>query len=154
MKKYFLLFTILSLTICLSAQETVLSSGSESESSSGKVTYSVGLIHYKEVTGIGGSLSAGTQIPDEVSEVLSIDEFSNSIAKVFPNPTKNYLNVRLNSLDLLKYQLIDLSGRTVTTGELNTLESKIELTSLESSIYIFNILKNNTIIKSYKISKK
>ncbi|WP_299115640.1 T9SS type A sorting domain-containing protein [uncultured Winogradskyella sp.] len=154
MKKIFLIFTLIGFSLQLSAQENILSSGSNNESASGKVTYSVGLIHYKEATGTGGSASVGAQIPFEVSEVLSIDDFSSSVAKVFPNPTDNVLNVHLTSVENLKYQLIDLSGRKVTSGHLNALQSKIELTSLETSIYILNILKDNTIIKSYKISKK
>ncbi|WP_296381873.1 T9SS type A sorting domain-containing protein [Winogradskyella sp.] len=154
MKKIILVFIVFCFTFGLSAQESILSSGSESMSSSGKVTYSVGLIHYKEANGLGGSSSAGAQIPYEVSQVLNIDDFSNSISKVFPNPTENYLNIHLNTIENLKYQLIDLSGRTITLGELNTLQSKIELTSLETSIYILNIIKDNTIIQSYKISKK
>lgn len=154
MKKIIFLFTIVGFAFQLSAQENVLSSGSENESSTGKVTYSVGLIHYKETTGTGGSTSTGIQIPYEVSQVLRVEDFENLVAKVFPNPTESFLNVHLNSVDDLEYQLIDLSGRKVTSGNLNTLESKIELTSLETSIYILNILKNNSIITSYKISKK
>ncbi|WP_299521518.1 T9SS type A sorting domain-containing protein [Winogradskyella sp.] len=154
MKKKLLFLTLLGFALQMTAQNHVLSSGSDSESSAGKVTYSVGLIHYKEATGTGGSLSVGSQIPFEVSETLSIDEFNNLTLKVFPNPTENFLNVHLNSVDDFTYQIIDLSGRTVTSGELNTLQSKIELTSLETSIYIFNILKDNTIVKSFKISKK
>jgi hypothetical protein len=141
-------------TFQLSAQENVLSAGNESESSNGKVTYSVGLIHFKEATGTGGSSSTGTQIPYEVSEVLKVEAFKNLVTKVFPNPTDNFLNIHLNSVENLEYQLIDLSGRNVISGKFNTLESKIELTSLETSIYILNILKDNSIITSYKISKK
>ncbi|WP_299366955.1 T9SS type A sorting domain-containing protein [Winogradskyella sp.] len=153
MKKNLFFLTLLGFTLQIAAQEHVLSSGLDSESSSGKVTYSVGLIHYEEATGTGGSTSVGSQIPFEVS-VLSINNYSNLTFEVFPNPTENFLNVHLNSVDELSYQIIDLSGRRVTFGELNTLQSKIELTSLETSIYIFNILKDNTIVKSYKISKK
>lgn len=154
MKKIILYFAVFGVAFQLSSQENILASGSDGESSSGKVTYSVGLIHYKEANGTGGSTSVGPQIPFEISQILSIDEFSDAIAKVFPNPADNFLNVHLNSLDDLKYQLIDLSGRKVTSGELNSLQSKIELTSLETSIYILNIVKDSTIIKSYKISKK
>ncbi|MCT4628505.1 T9SS type A sorting domain-containing protein [Winogradskyella sp.] len=154
MKKILLCFAIMGFTFQLSAQENVLSAGNESESSNGKVTYSVGLIHFKEATGTGGSSSTGTQIPFEVSEVLKVEAFKNLVTKVFPNPTDNFLNIHLNSVDNLEYQLIDLSGRKVTSGELNKLESKIELSSLETSIYILNIMKNNSIISSYKISKK
>ncbi|MCT4580010.1 MAG: T9SS type A sorting domain-containing protein [Flavobacteriales bacterium] len=154
MKKILLCFAIMGFTFQLSAQENVLSAGNESESSNGKVTYSVGLIHFKEATGTGGSSSTGTQIPYEVSEVLKVEAFKNLVTKVFPNPTDNFLNIHLNSVENLEYQLIDLSGRNVISGKFNTLESKIELTSLETSIYILNILKDNSIITSYKISKK
>lgn len=150
-------FGIALLSCCLQltlAQENVLASGLNTQSSSGTVTYSVGLIHYKEAEGIGGSSSTGVQIPYEVTEVLSVNQFNELVSKVFPNPTENFLNVHLNEVNNLSYQFIDLSGRTVLSGELNKLASKIELTSLEASIYVFNIKKENAIIKSYKISKK
>ena len=155
MKKniFFLIVLCFSWQLSL-AQENVLSSGSEAESADGKVTYSVGLIHYKEATGSGGSTSVGAQIPSEISQVLGVNEFNELISKIYPNPTENFLNVHLNAIENLKYQLIDLSGRIVMSGELSTLQSKIELTSLEASIYVFNIQKDNSIIKSYKISKK
>ena len=145
---------VLGFTINMTAQEHVLSSGLESASTTGKVSYSVGLIHYKEASGIGGSTAIGAQIPNEVSELLSIDDFNSLTIQVFPNPTENFLNVHLTSVDDLSYQFIDLSGREVLLGTINNLQSQIELSSLESSIYIFNILRNNSIIKSYKISKK
>ncbi|MEO1030754.1 MAG: T9SS type A sorting domain-containing protein [Bacteroidota bacterium] len=154
MRKITFYFTVLAFALQMSAQEHVLSSGLDSESSAGKVTFSVGLIHYKEASGPGGSTSVGTQIAFEVSEVLSINDYSDLTLKVFPNPTDNVLNVHLNAVDNLRYQITDLSGRTVTSGELNTLQSKIELASLETSIYVFNILKDNAIIKSFKILKK
>ena len=154
MKLLLIVVSLFCFTFQISGQENVLSSGSEGTSSSGKVTYSVGLIHYKEVTGSGGVSSTGTQIPYEVSQILNVDDFNSSITKVFPNPTESILNIHLNTIQNLKYQLIDLSGRKVTSGELNTLQSKIELTSIETSIYILNIIKENKIIESYKISKK
>jgi len=154
MKNLFLVLALLCFTFQLSAQENVLSSGSEGTSTTGKVTYSVGLIHYKEATGTGGSTSVGTQIPYEVTQVLNLQQFSNATAKVFPNPTDNVLNIHLTSLDDLNYQLIDLSGRNVTSGTLNQLESQIQLNALESSIYILDIIKDSNIIKSFKISKK
>ena len=153
MRKITLIASMLGFLFQMNAQENVLSSASESESSTGKVSYSVGLIHYKEATGIGGSTSVGSQIPFEAS-VLSIDDFNDLSFQIFPNPIGDFLNVHLNSVDNLSYQVVDLSGRVVTTGELNALQTKIELTTLQSSIYVFNILKDNTLIKSFKISKK
>jgi len=154
MKQTLLLLGILGFILQTSAQENILSSGNESVSSTGKVSYSVGLIHYKEATGTGGSSSVGSQIPFEVIEALSIDDFNTITLKVFPNPTDNILNVHLDLLDNISYQIVDLSGRSVISGKLNTLKSKIELSALEASIYILNISKNNSIIQSYKISKK
>lgn len=128
----------------------MLSSGSEGNSASGEVTYSVGLIHFKETTAVVGASTTGRQIQFEVSQVLSINDFSRSITKVFPNSTEDYLN----SIDDLNYQLFDLSERQITSGKLNTLQPKLKLSYLETLIYILDILKNSTLIQSYKISKK
>ena len=56
------------------AQENILSSGGNNETSSGTVNYSIGLMYFKDATGIGGNSFSGMQIPYEIIEQLSIDE--------------------------------------------------------------------------------
>jgi len=150
---------ILCLTFCFVvsfsfSQQTVLSSGNSSESSSGKVTYSVGLIHYKDANGTGGSSSSGTQIPFEILETLSLDEQNLVSLKLFPNPAKDHVYISLRQLEALDFKLLDISGRKISEGQINMLQTKVNLNDLKSSIYILNIYKNNTIYESYKIIKK
>lgn len=136
------------------SQQTVLTSGNNSQSSTGKVTYSVGLIHYKDSSGTGGSSSAGTQIPFEVLETLSLDEQNLVTIKLFPNPAKDFVFISLKQLQELDFQLLDISGRKISEGKINALQTKVNLTELKTSIYILNIYKDNAIYESYKIIKK
>ncbi len=154
MKQHIISFGIMLLCFTSFGQEHILSSGLNINNSNGSVSYSVGLIHYKDASGIGGSTLVGSQLPFEVSELLSVQDLASNIVSVHPNPTSGLLYIRLNTVDTYKYQLIDLSGRLLKTGEVSELETTISLTGIDTAIYILNIEKNNTTVKSYKISKK
>ena len=137
------------------AQQNVLSSGKDSASPYGKSTYSVGLIHYKEASGSGGSSSAGAQISYEVLEVLSVPESELIAVKVFPNPVKRVLTINFNSQNQYQYQIVDLAGRKVAEGSISKQNNTIQLQHLNASMYILNLRdQNNSLIKSYKISKQ
>lgn len=136
------------------AQNNVLSSGKNNASSSGKVTYSVGLVHYKEATGTGGSSSSGTQIPLEVLQTLSLDTNNLVSLAIFPNPTSENLNINLKENETLNYVFTDISGRQIQSGVIQNKNTKLNLSNFENAIYILSFYKNNNILESYKIIKK
>lgn len=154
MKKQLLFFFLCSICCFTFSQQHILSSGNNRISSSGTVTYSVGLIHFKEATGSGGSSSVGSQIPYEILETLNVDEENLVSLHVFPNPTSNYLYVKLAREEQLTYTLSDISGREISNGKFSSLENKINLNDLNTSIYILHIYRDNNSLKSYKIIKK
>lgn len=154
MRKFILTLIVSCFYIISIAQENTLSSGNNMESSSGKVTYSVGLIHYKEAMGSGGSSSAGSQIPFEILETLSLDEENLVSLKLFPNPTSDAVFLSLKKVEEFNYKLSDISGREIFNGNTTGVQTKINLNNLKSSIYILNIYKNNKLYESYKIIKK
>ena len=152
--KRILLLLLLGFSTVFYAQNNVLTSGKDVTSASWKVTYSVGLIHYKDASGTGGTSSTGSQIAFEVLETLSLDEHNLVSLRIFPNPTSDYITINLTQQELLSYKLIDVSGREITKGKITTLQTKIDLNNLNTSIYILNIYQNSQTFKSYKIIKK
>jgi hypothetical protein len=141
------------LTACF-AQSNVLSSGKKAEASTGKVTYSVGLVHYKEASGAGGSSNAGAQIPIEVLETLSLDSNHLISVSVFPNPTSETLNVTLKNEDTLTYVFTDISGKRVQSGYIKNRNTQLNISNFENAIYVLSFYKNNNLLESYKIIKK
>lgn len=136
------------------SQSNVLSSGKDSSSTSGKSTYSVGLIHYKEASGTGGTSSTGSQIALEVTQTLNLDNNNLVSLSIYPNPTSSVLNINVKTENSYQYTLTDLTGKQVLSGAVSNLESKVDLSGLNSAIYILNIKQNNNTIESYKIVKK
>ena len=152
--KKLLLFICLGYCTLTFSQNAILSSGNNADSSFGTTTYSVGLIHYKEAVGTGGSSSTGTQIAYEIL-TLSTQDVENKISiQVFPNPTSDYIYINLAKKEDLTYKLIDISGRELSTGTISEMQSKINLSEFNSAVYILNIYKNNSSYKSYKIIKR
>ena len=52
--------------------------------------------------------------PTSVAEVNN-QTFQDNLVKLYPNPTKNYLQIELKDTDILQIEISDLSGRTLMT---------------------------------------
>ncbi|TBX66116.1 T9SS type A sorting domain-containing protein [Flavobacterium silvisoli] len=73
---------------------------------------------------------------------LSVNEFENQkLISIYPNPTKNTLNVDLINKNLTnsKYQILDLNGRIILEDNLNNDTNRINVESLSNGLYIFKI---------------
>jgi hypothetical protein len=154
MKKIYLFLFLTFYCTLIFSQENVISSGNKISSSYGTLNYTIGLLNYKEISGTGGTSSSGTQLPYEISTVLSTNDENLISLSFYPNPTKDYFYINLKTIDSLTYTLCDFNGRVVSKGSLNLLQNKLNLKRLSSSIFFLNILKSGKIIKSFKIIKK
>ncbi len=67
------------------------------------------------------------------------NEFSKNVIKVYPNPTKNILNVTSND-EIKSLELVDLNGRMIIKNE--NLES-INIENLNSGLYLMKISTQN-----------
>lgn len=141
--------------------EAIVPSGSNANGTSGNVTYSIGQVFY---TYIGESESIYNvaqgiqhQEKEETSETPET-EVPKTEVFIFPNPTTDYVNLRLNGLEALSgmrhYKLYDIQGRLLKQGEIDGTEIQISLSNLSSSIYILTVFIDNQILKTFKILKK
>lgn len=74
----------------------------------------------------------------------------NTETNVFPNPVINELNIT-KSEEIKSIQVIDLLGNSVM--QLNEVNSKINLTHVNSGIYIVQITDKHNKVWMYKITK-
>jgi uncharacterized delta-60 repeat protein len=73
------------------------------------------------------------------NSVLFNEDFLNSKLTLFPNPTIDYINIRLPSENLnYEYQIIDLSGKTIIQNKSS--ESLINVQALSEGVYIIKVL--------------
>lgn len=89
--------------------------------------------------------------PDGTSQYI----LSEKVASVYPALVDNTLHVNLQNGDHNKYQIniTDMNGRKVKNFEVGNIFNTYDVSSLSQGNYIFNILKENKIVQSGKISK-
>lgn len=140
----------------LYAQESPTAAGGDAVGSGGTVAYSVGQVVYTTNTGTNGSEAQGVQQPYEISTTVGIDETTIHLEmSVYPNPTTNYLQLKVESekLESLTYQLIDMQGKVIENKNVNNSNTTIKMEALPKAIYFLNVLENNQPIKTFKIIK-
>jgi len=138
----------------LHAQQTVTTTGSEATGTGGTASYTVGQVVYTTNTGTNGNVAQGVQQPFEISTTLGISETTiNLELSVYPNPTTDFLTLKVEKTDGLTYQLYDLQGKIIESKAVNSPSSNISLEAQPTSIYFLKVTKNKQIVKTFKIIK-
>ncbi|TXD82776.1 S8 family serine peptidase [Subsaximicrobium wynnwilliamsii] len=99
----------------------------------------------------------GYGIPD-LSQALAIGLSVENEAfyglKVFPNPVGNTLHITQQSRsETTKFRLLDVLGKTILKQNSNTLETQLDLSSLNAGIYVLQI-QSEKASKTFKIIKR
>jgi hypothetical protein len=140
----------------LHAQETVTTTGGEAIGTGGTASYSVGQVVYTSATGTNGSVAQGVQQAYEISITTGVKETTiNLEMNVYPNPTTNYLQLKVESekLESLNFQLIDLQGKIIESKKVTASNTILKMEALPKAIYFLNVTKDNQLIKSFKVIK-
>ena len=154
-KKAMTIITFLLLGIGVTnAQETVTTTGGEASGTGGTASYSVGQVVYTTATGTNGSVAQGVQQPYEISTTVGIKETSiNLELSVYPNPTTDYLTLKVADFETLNFQLIDLQGKIIENKKVTARNTTIKMEALPKAVYFLNITKGNQLIKTFKVIK-
>jgi hypothetical protein len=140
----------------LQAQQSTTATGGEATGTGGTASYSVGQVVYTTNTGTNGSVAQGVQQPYEISTTVGINETSvNLELSVYPNPTTNYLTLKVDNFELstLNFQLMDMQGKIIENKKVNSKSTNISLEGQPAATYFISITKNNQLIKTFKIIK-
>ena len=149
---------ILLFQLNISAQSDFVTSGGDAVGSSGSVSYTVGETFYTNSTGETGSISLGVQQPHFVI-MIGIDPTNENLsASIYPNPTASDIHLQISEeVDLsakeIHYQLFDMSGKIVLSGEIQSVVTQVSLQEIADAVYVLRIYKNENEIKSFKIFK-
>jgi hypothetical protein len=138
------------------AQENTVASGGNATGNGGSTSYSVGQVLYTTNTGANGSVAQGVQQPYEITVIAGVNETAIHLKlSVYPNPATNYIQLKVENekLESLTYQLIDLQGKVINTEKVTASNTTIIMEALPKAIYLINIIKNNQLIKTFKIIK-
>jgi uncharacterized protein RhaS with RHS repeats len=85
-------------------------------------------------------------------ENLATPTFSQKDLSIFPNPVNDILNISYNK-EISNISICNLIGQEVLTKNINTNQSKIDVSSLSSGSYLVKIVADND-IKTIKILKQ
>lgn len=159
MKKHILGSVITVSFLCfnhgINAQNSMISSGGETEGHGGSATYVIGqtplIVNGNSLT-LNGNLKEST----ETNFVTSINEVQNNLEiSVHPNPTIDHVLLTANgfSPDELSYELSDINGVLLKSNDLAGQETMIDLSELEASIYFAKIIYQETELETIRIIK-
>ncbi len=144
----------------LHAQESPTATGGEATGTSGTASYTVGQTVYTTSVGTNGNTVAqGVQQPYEISVVTGIVEKGISLTvSAYPNPTTDYLILKIDAStslgsQLLEYQVFDTNGKLLQIIKATGNETHIETSNLVPTTYYLRVVKNNQVIKTFKILK-
>jgi len=78
-------------------------------------------------------------------ETISVNDFQpfDNLYQIYPNPVNDFLYINTDDTKSI-YSINDMSGRVIKSGKfLNTCLKRIELSDLQSGLYLINIIKSN-----------
>ncbi|MFO7790319.1 MAG: T9SS type A sorting domain-containing protein, partial [Bacteroidales bacterium] len=76
-----------------------------------------------------------------VDEPSAITDNTYKNVKIFPNPASNLVNVESQHI-IKEIMLIDITGKTLKTKQVNKKSSKINVGSLPEGYYMLNVMTN------------
>lgn len=93
-----------------------------------------------------------TDLPDMVIErqtitlnigTLSIEKNTDKPISIYPNPTKNWLHIKLNQEQTGEAKLTDISGKELLCLKLNSTINLIDISNFNSGLYILKVYSGN-----------
>ena len=139
----------------VNSQESIVISGGDYNGSNGSVSFSIGQVFYSYQSNSEYSVLEGVQQPLEIS-TLNIDSIEEELLfNVFPIPTSNSLHLKFKNLthENLTYEVINLQGKLILSGQIINSETIIDLKSLDTSMYLLKISTSNKVVSTRKIIK-
>lgn len=85
------------------------------------------------------------------SSTLSVKPTNSKTFAVYPNPTKNVLNILSNAFEIETATIYDITGRTVFTGKVNN--QSIDVQAISTGTYILSLKDTNGQIHTQKFIK-
>jgi hypothetical protein len=153
----FLVFPALLIASFAFGQDAVTATGGDASGSDGTVAYAIGQVVYTTSTGTNGSSAQGVEQAYEISITTGADETVIELnASAYPNPANDFLLLRIENFeqDKMEYQLLDMEGKLISGGALNSNETQISIGSLPCASYYLKITQQQKEIKSFLIVKK
>lgn len=158
MKKISLILFFSVLTVSLFGQSAVVPAGGTASGNGGSATYTVGQIADQRMESTGKYIIEGVQQPYEISTVGVNDYPGIQLeAVLFPNPTLDYVNLRISNFELPEHgliaQLYDNNGRLLKVFTIKDQLTKMDLSVYPSATYQLRVMDEKRQLKTFQIVK-
>lgn len=91
----------------------------------------------------------------KIEEVNSSFEDLDKIQiSVFPNPSKDHLNIQLEEAGTYVLSVFDLNGKLSKQERLNNVQNKVQLNDLEAGTYFIQITENGQTVHAQRFQKQ
>lgn len=102
----------------------------------------------------GGSFASGENtsfcVGNNFRSVTSTESISSEIESagfnVYPNPAITELEIFTGKMEATAYQILSLSGKIEQSGNLNAKSTTIDVTNLESGLYVLKVLDSENVV--------
>ena len=143
------------------AQSAIVPLGGDAQGDGGSVSYTVGQIASQTATNSDGSVSVaeGVQQPYEILTV-GVDDYPQIAlnAKVYPNPTENLAQLRLNGLEIptegFRAILFDGNGKRLQNFSVVDDITSFQIGQYATGIYYLELRDDQRILKTFKVVRK
>jgi hypothetical protein len=154
----FLMITFfIGLSEVISAQQAITAGGGSATGDGGSVSYTVGQIAFRSISGTDAVITQGVQQPYEISVVTAIRKIEEITLEsiVYPNPTMGKVKLVLGSYDNedLRFRLTDINGALLQDKIIENKETEISMENLSSSVYFLKVIRKNREVKVFRIVK-
>ena len=152
---------LLSLAGATFAQSAIVSLGGDTQSNSGSVSYTVGQIAVESAANSNGSvtIAEGVQQPYEIMTV-GVDEYPQIAlnAVVYPNPTENLAQLRLNGFEIpadgLRAILYDGNGKQLQSLMVTDDLTAFQIGQYATGTYYLELRDGKRVLKTFKVVRK
>jgi len=149
---------LLSLAGATFAQSAIVPLGGDTQSNSGSVSYTVGQIAVESAANSNGSVTIveGVQQPYEI-QTVGVDEYPQIAlnAVVYPNPTENLAQLRLNGFEIpaggLRAILYDGNGKQLQSLMVTDDLTAFQIGQYATGTYYLELRDGKRVLKTFKI---
>lgn len=143
------------------AQSAIVPVGGDAQSNSGSVSYTVGQIAVQTPANGDGSVSVaeGVQQPYEI-QAVGVDNYPQIAlnAVVYPNPTDNLAQLRLNGFEIpadgLRAILYDGGGKQLQTLTVTGDLTAFQIGHYATGAYYLELRAGQRVLKTFKVIRK
>ena len=152
---------LLSLAGATFAQSAIVPLGGDTQSNNGSVSYTVGQIAVQTSVNSNGSISVteGVQQPYEI-QTVGVDNYPQISlnAVVYPNPTENLAQLRLNGFEIpadgLRAILYDGNGKQLQSLMVTDDLTAFQIGQYATGTYYLELRDGKRVLKTFKVVRK